>query len=43
MGHPKLLFWSKLIQLAAAVMLLLSAILLLTPAIGEVLFNLVYF
>lgn len=43
MGHPKLSFWSKLIQLAAAVMLLLSAILLLTPAIGEALFNLVYF
>ena len=38
-----LLLWSRLIQAAAAVMLALSALLLLAPAAGESIFYLVYF
>ena len=43
MMQPKLVFWSKFIQLAAVLMLGLSAILLLAPILGESLFNMVYF
>ena len=38
-----LVFWSRLIQAAALVVLTLSAILLLAPGVGEQVFNLVYF
>jgi len=37
-----LLFWSRLIQGAAAVLIALSLILLLAPRLGEAIFNLVY-
>ena len=40
---PALLFWSRLIQAAAAVVIILSLTLLLTPRLGEAIFNLVYF
>ena len=40
---PALLFWSRLIQSAAAVVILLSSTLLLSPRLGEAIFNLVYF
>jgi hypothetical protein len=38
-----LVFWSRLIQAAAAVVLTLSAVLLLAPDLGERVFNLVYY
>lgn len=40
---PALLLWSRLIQGAAAVVIVLSLTLLLSPRIGEAIFNLVYF
>lgn len=40
---PALLFWSRLIQAAAAVVIILSLTLLLAPRLGEAIFNLVYF
>ena len=40
---PALLFWSRLIQAAAAVVITLSLTLLLAPRLGEAIFNLVYF
>jgi hypothetical protein len=40
---PALLFWSRLIQAAAAVVIVLSLTLLLAPRLGEAIFNLVYF
>jgi hypothetical protein len=40
---PALLFWSRLIQAAAAVVIVLSLTLLLAPRLGEAVFNLVYF
>ncbi len=40
---PALRFWSRLIQGAAAVVIVLSLILLLAPRLGEAIFNLVYF
>ncbi|MBU3739232.1 MAG: hypothetical protein FGM55_09810 [Rhodoferax sp.] len=40
---PALLFWSRLIQGAAAVIIVLSLTLLLAPGLGEAIFNLVYF
>jgi hypothetical protein len=43
MNKTALHFWSRLIQLAAAVVMALSAVLMLTPALGEALFHLVYF
>lgn len=43
MNPPPLLLWSRLIQVAAAVVLALGAVLLLAPATGESIFNLVYF
>jgi len=43
MNQPALVFWSRLIQAAAGVVLVLSAALLFAPALGEAFFNLVYF
>ena len=40
---PALLLWSRLIQGAAAVVIVLSLTLLLSPRLGEAIFNLVYF
>ena len=40
---PALLLWSRLVQGAAAVVIVLSLILLLSPRLGETIFNLVYF
>ena len=40
---PALLFWSRLIQGAAAVVIVLSLTLLLAPRLGEAIFNLVYY
>ena len=40
---PALLLWSRLIQGAAAVVIVLSLTLLLLPRLGEAIFNLVYF
>ncbi len=40
--RPELLTWSRLIQAAAAVVLALSAVLILAPALGEAFFSLVY-
>ena len=40
---PALLFWSRLIQAAAAVVIILSLTLLLAPRLGEAVFNLVYY
>ena len=40
---PALLFWSRLIQAAAAVVIVLSLTLLLAPRLGEAIFNLVYY
>ena len=40
---PALLLWSRLIQGAAAVVIVLSLTLLLSPQLGEAIFNLVYF
>ena len=40
---PALVFWSRLIQAAAAVVIVLSLTLLLAPRLGEAVFNLVYF
>ena len=41
--HPVLIFWSRVIQGAAAVVLVLSSTLLLAPSLGESVFNLVYY
>ena len=41
--RPELVFWSRLMQAAAVVVLALSALLLLAPAMGAAFFNLVYF
>jgi hypothetical protein len=38
-----LLLWSRLVQGAAAVVIVLSLTLLLSPRLGEAIFNLVYF
>jgi hypothetical protein len=43
MAVAPLVFWSRLIQAAAAVVLTLSAVLMLAPDLGERVFNLVYF
>lgn len=43
MNQPALIFWSRLIQAAAGVVLALSAVLLFAPSLGEAFFNLVYF
>jgi hypothetical protein len=43
MNQPALIFWSRLIQAAAGVVLALSAVLLFAPSLGETFFNLVYF
>jgi len=43
MNHNPLLVWSRLLQAAALVVLGLSAVLLLAPALGEAIFYLVYF
>lgn len=43
MRATALAFWSRVIQVAAGVLLLLSAVLLLAPALGEALFYFVYF
>jgi len=40
---PALLVWSRLIQGAAAVVIVLSLTLLLAPRLGEAIFNLVYY
>jgi hypothetical protein len=40
---PALLLWSRLVQGAAAVVIVLSLTLLLSPHLGEAIFNLVYF
>jgi len=40
---PALLLWSRLVQGATAVVIVLSLILLLSPRLGEAIFNLVYF
>ena len=40
---PALLLWSRLIQGASAVVIVLSLTLLLSPHLGEAIFNLVYF
>jgi len=40
---PALLLWSRLIQGAAAVVIVLSLILMLAPRLGEAVFNLVYY
>jgi hypothetical protein len=42
-ANPALLIWSRLIQGAAAVVIVLSLTLLLSPRLGEAIFNLVYF
>jgi hypothetical protein len=41
--RPELVLWSRLIQAAAAVVLALSALLLIAPHVGAAAFNLVYF
>lgn len=41
--NPALLLWSRLVQGAAAVVIVLSLTLLLSPRLGEAIFNLVYF
>jgi len=43
MNRSALAFWSRLLQAAAAVVLGLSAVLLLAPSMGEAVFNLVYY
>ena len=43
MNKTALQFWSRLIQAAAAVVLALSAVLMLAPSLGEAFFYLVYF
>jgi len=43
MNNTALQFWSRLIQAAAAVVLALSAVLMLAPSLGEAFFYLVYF
>ena len=43
MKQTALQFWSRLIQAAAAVVLALSAVLMLAPSLGEAFFYLVYF
>lgn len=43
MNKLALRFWSRLIQGAAAVVLALSAVLMLAPPLGETFFHLVYF
>ena len=43
MNKTALHFWSRLIQTAAAVVLVLSAVLMLAPSQGEAFFYLVYF
>lgn len=43
MNTSALIFWSRLIQAAAAAVLGLSAVLLLAPSLGERAFNLVYY
>ena len=43
MNTTALQFWSSLIQAAAAVVLALSAVLMLAPSLGEAFFHLVYF
>ncbi len=43
MNKTALHFWSRLIQMAAAVVLVLSAVLMLSPSLGEAFFYLVYF
>ncbi len=43
MNKTALHFWSRLIQMAAAVVLFLSAVLMLAPSLGEAFFHLVYF
>ena len=43
MNKTALQFWSRLIQSAAAVVLALSAVLMLAPSMGEAFFYLVYF
>jgi len=40
---PALLLWSRLIQGAAGVVIVLSLTLLLAPRLGEAIFNLVYY
>ncbi len=40
---PTVLLWSRLVQGAAAVVIVLSLTLLLSPRLGEAIFNLVYF
>ena len=40
---PALLLWSRLVQGAAGVVIVLSLTLLLSPRLGEAIFNLVYF
>lgn len=42
-ANPALLLWSRLVQGAAAVVIVLSLTLLLSPRLGEAIFNLVYF
>jgi hypothetical protein len=42
-SDPALLFWSRLIQGAAAVVIVLSLTLLFAPRLGESIFNLVYY
>ena len=43
MNKTALQFWSRLIQAAAAVVLALSAVLMLAPSLGEAFFYLVFF
>ena len=43
MNKTALHFWSRLIQMAAAVVLVLSAVLMLAPSLGEAFFYFVYF
>jgi len=43
MNKTALHFWSRPIQMAAAVVLVLSAVLMLAPSLGEAFFYLVYF
>ena len=43
MNRPELTLWSRLIQGAAGVVLILSAVLMVAPAWGEAFFYLVYF
>lgn len=42
-NKPALMFWSRLIQTGAAVVLALSAVLLLAPSTGISIFNFVYY